>query len=139
MTLNNKISQELWLAIINPDLKSDIFKDGILENFDLIDNELKVCIFYESKNESCKGTGLHSPYNYNICELAFMAKEWARDYGFHIYSKTTQHKGIAKIRKNINGGKRKKLICCKIADTEVEAIFDICQWILENYKDLICG
>lgn len=128
------INKDLWLAIVNPNLKNDVYKDGIIEHFDFIDNELKVCIFYESKNENSKGTGLHSPFNYNICEFAFMAKEWARDYGYHIYSKTTQHKGIAKIRKNITGGKRKNLICCRIEDTEVEAILKVAQWVYEEIK-----
>lgn len=68
----------------------------------------------------------------NIYEWADKCKEWALIKGYEIYSKRTKNKGVAKIKKYINGSKRKKLICCKIADTEVEAIFDICKWILEN-------
>lgn len=65
-------------------------------------------------------------------EFSDKCKDWALDNGFEIYSKRTKNKGVAKIKKYIDGSKRKKLICCKIANTEIEAIFDICKWILNN-------
>lgn len=133
------IRKELWFEVINPEIQNGIYKDGVIEYFEIADNTLRVCMFYESKAENCKGTGLHSPYNINLYELADKCKDWALLNYFEIYSKRTKYKGVAKIKKYIDGSKRKKLICCKIANTEIEAIFDVCQWILDNKKDQICG
>ena len=73
----------------------------------------------------------------NIYELAHKCKEWAFDIGYSVES----------AKKNILEDKKmkSKWICCGFtpeynimptseADTEPEAIFKACQWVLENRK-----
>ena len=122
------ISKELWIEVINPDFKSDVFKDGIIETFELENNTLKVCIFSESNNINCKGTGLYTPYNINIYELAHKCKEWAIKY-------------IANIGSGYDKDKEFYWCICNngefqfYADTELQAIFKACEWLLDNKED----
>ena len=125
------ISKELWIEVINPDFKSDVFKDGIIETFELENNTLKVCIFSESNNINCKGTGLYTPYNINIYELAHKCKLWALGKG---YSFLSGKDDIYEKGKDFvcSIGSTSLLIKDFYAKTEIEAIFKACQWILNN-------
>jgi hypothetical protein len=62
----------------------------------------------------------------NIHELAHKCKEWAYENSYTVWS------GLycfAYVQKHYNEGE--ELFSCK-ADTEPEAIFKACEWILEN-------
>lgn len=124
--MENIISKELWLEVIKPIENTEIFKDGIIESFEIKDNTLYACIFYESKNIDCKGTGLHSPHNINIYELAYKCKEWALNNGYEIYSKQDGFCGIG-----LSGGDDYGVYWDYVfyADAEIEAIFKACEWI----------
>lgn len=128
------ISKELWIEVINPDFKSDVFKDGIIETFELENNTLKVCIFSESNNINCKGTGLYTPYNINIYQLAHKCKEWALSKGYILMSspRTSSSFATCEFCKNGKCDYEDDLWNDFRADTEPEAIFKACQWILNN-------
>ena len=68
----------------------------------------------------------------NIYELAHKCKEWAVEQGYHINSKCYEIGGLACITDNQGG--MEILGCMETfhANTEPEAIFKACEWILEN-------
>lgn len=123
------ISKELLSEVMGYPLSRNINECGITRVIGLnesdSDGSLDLDFGYQGLESS------HSRY-INVYQLSHKCKEWALLNGFEIYSKKTKYKGVAKIKKYINGSKRKNLICCKIANTEIKAIFDICQWILDN-------
>lgn len=68
----------------------------------------------------------------NIYEFAHKCKEWAFDKGYSIISwQNTKSVYFADIRQNGN-----MIVQCEKADSEPEAIFQTCQWVLDN-KDKI--
>lgn len=71
-------------------------------------------------------------HNINIHEFAQMAKQWAANHSYQIYSKSTRSIGVAKIRKLKPGAKRRNLILCEIKPTEVEAIIAAAEWVLQE-------
>ena len=95
------------------------------------------------ENDECTGNIQVTPYSVhfevnsnsmkqlNIYELAHKCKEWAMlesNNTTMINSAVTEaNMGIASIRDD-NGS----ILFCEVCDTEPEAIFKACQWILEN-------
>lgn len=65
----------------------------------------------------------------NIYELAHKCKEWALKRGYIIKSFSSADKGYGIIEILIG---KDEVIDLKMADTETEAIFKACQWILDN-------
>ena len=68
----------------------------------------------------------------NIHEFAQLAKQWAANHSYQIYSKSTRNVGVAKIKKRKPGAKNKNLILCKIQPTEVEAIIAAAEWVVQE-------
>ena len=64
----------------------------------------------------------------NIYELAHKCKEWAKVQQYPIGSLVGSQCNIASFPESISGA-------CFYADTEPEAVYKACQWILDN-KDL---
>lgn len=70
----------------------------------------------------------------NIYELAYKCKEWAYENNYYVYSTPSfALEGVAYIVEDNNIGKRLKTLQL---DSEVEAIIQACEWILDN-KDKI--
>lgn len=126
-----EISKELWLEVIKPKIKDEVLKDGVIEHFEIVDNTLNVCMFYESKDIDCKGNGLHSPYNINIYELAHKCKEWALSKGYYLHSHIKEDNECWCIVKSLDNITRQ--FSCEM-DTESEAIIKACEWILKEIK-----
>lgn len=123
-----EISKELILKLIPLELNEE--HDKYYET--KIGNTLNIGYSY---NVLFKGNKVGSgAKHFNIYELAHKCKEWAVDNHFHIYSKIMKDKAVAKIRKSINGKHRKNTLCLFVANTEPEAVFKVCQWILDNQK-----
>ena len=64
----------------------------------------------------------------NIYELAHKCKEWAKDYNYDIWSGWDTDYYVAKVNPDFDD-------CCdwtEYCNTEPEAIFKACQWILDN-------
>ena len=117
------ISKELLSEVLNVNVQTELQEDDFCS-----DNTL---IYWEFDD-------YHNDYkNINIYELAHKCKEWA----------IKQHK-IDLITLELD--KNEKTISCSIlygeihpnmkmyyfnADTEIEAIFKACQWILDNKKE----
>lgn len=118
------ISKELFEQVCKPDFgNGKVFQKGVYEEFRLERNTLRVCIFQESYNESGKGTGLHSPYNINIHELADKTINWIEKQDFWI---RRPHKNIYEL---IHGGIEVYSIDTK---ERLKVPFMCGKWILTN-------
>jgi len=123
------ISKELYMEVMGLSLvaKSKYMIDGVVETFTIKDNEIIFSIFYESN--SLNETGLHSSKNINIYELAHKCKEWAMTKERTIWSGWDY--GVGKFVSMIGEHGVNELIN-NDADTEPEAIFKACDYILKE-------
>lgn len=71
------ISKELFIDIMNIELKysGEHLKYGVIDDFEIVDDEIRCLVFHESKKH--KGTGLWSPTNVNIYEFSHKCKVYA--------------------------------------------------------------
>lgn len=76
-------------------------------------------------NWSNGGYGRWSNLEVNTYELAHKCKEWAKVQQYPIGSLVGSQCNIASFPESISGA-------CFYADTEPEAIFKACQWVLDN-------
>ena len=114
-----RISKKLLSEVLNlkQEIKSIILDDinVVLGLGDYLDND-------QSFDE----------FDINIYELAYKYKEWALAKGFKINSRLT---GKDKNYAEILSCKNSAIIAFFYEDTESEAIFKACEWILENKED----
>ncbi len=72
----------------------------------------------------------------NIHELAHKCKEWAsNNFGYIMQSWTLGKEGKCKLSNITNGIPIVVELCLINADTEQEAIFKTCEWILEQKNE----
>ena len=112
-------SKELLSEVLGCNIK-DIYKINSNPNFG--NNELVYSI-----------SGVGDILSINTYELAHKCKEWAFDKGFVLksYKKQGAFSGTYHYAIDINDK-----ICEWLANTEYEAIFKACEWIMEQTK---CG
>ena len=84
----------------------------------------------------CKNDGMIDyEYEYNIYELAHKCKEWALSKGYYLASNKYSDGGCCQyFTEDSNecascGGVKSIIIH---AESEQQAVFDVCQWILDN-------
>lgn len=87
--------------------------------------------YFEEYSSAMLGVKINNYVQYwNIHELAHRSKEWAYEKDFYIYSVFSfAGEGLCYVTKDEDVQKRLTTIS---ADSEPEAIFKACQWILEN-------
>lgn len=109
---------------ISKELLSEVLDLKVFASISNDTNELK-CLFVDlDKSKELR---------INIYELAHKCKEWAYENDYYVYSIFTfAGEGFCYLTHENNISKR--LITFE-ANTEPEAIFKACQWILENLKD----
>lgn len=108
---------------ISKELLSKVLEYKVFASISNDTNELK-CLFVDlDKSKELR---------INIYELAHKCKEWAWSKGYILRSETSEYTGCCVYRRGIKDGFITKNIQ---TDTEIEAIFKACQWILENCKD----
>jgi len=112
--------------MINKELLSEVFGKDVLwleftseYGFDAIE--------YEVKDETQRGNRFQDIIN--IHELAYKCKKWALNQDIVIFS-FIDHCGDAFAR--LSSGVLPKIGGTYCADTEPEAIFKACEWILEQ-------
>lgn len=125
--MNTEVSKELLIEVIKETItKHNMAFSEVLESCYIEDNN-KLMINYKTTH------GIILGYIINIYELAHKCKEWAYKYHKIIINSRTTSK-----TKDINGYAEIIKSCDYLygdyADTEVEAIFKACQWILDNKK-----
>ncbi len=111
-------------------------KEMILPSKELISEVLSKEVeeeerFIDSNSLTYVNSGIYE--DINIYEFAFKCKEWAFDKGFVLksYKKQGAFSGTYHYAIDINDK-----ICEWLANTEYEAIFKACEWIMEQTK---CG
>ena len=117
------ISKELLSQIENLDIFSVEFLDK--------ENIIHICGNY-------KDTEIHTEYSINIHELAFKCKAWALTKEFELHSKLEyDNKGMCNIErfKVHPGMSYREIIKYTYSDSEPEAIFKACEWILEQEEN----
>ena len=98
----------------------------------------------KAKGQKLKGYGtidvFHGIDEINIYELAHKCKEWAATKGYILFSKTRLSSSLASCYFDIMGihDYEDDFHNDFRAETEPDAIFKACQWILENYKENKC-
>lgn len=120
------ISKELLSEVLNITAVCDD-----ISNIELTANTIT---FIEDYWDEDEGSGFYRSHSINIYELAHKCKEWANKQGYKkvysgIYESTDQGSMYICILDSNDTN-------CKDfwADTEVEAIFKACEWILTNVK-----
>ena len=109
-------------------------KEMILPSKELISEVLSKEVeeeerFIDSNSLTYVNSGIYE--DINIYEFAFKCKEWAFDKGFVLksYKKQGAFSGTYHYAIDINDK-----ICEWLANTEYEAIFKACEWIMEQTK-----
>ena len=121
------ISKELLSEVLGKDV-SDV---------SIVMNNINYVIEDNETQEDDELVYIDLGMNINIYELANKCKEWAYNQNFYIYSIVSfAGEGWCYITKEDNIEKRLKTF---IADTEPEAVFEACEWILSNYVVSIKG
>lgn len=116
------ISKELLSEVFNKEIKYDNIKINeviLIDGFNII---------YGRKNNCCDEI---LPIQINIYELAHKCKEWADNRGYIVVAYISDSKGWADLKYERNFKQVHDLSTFR-AETEVEAIFAACQWILDN-------
>ena len=117
-----KISKELLSEVISGSKK--VFDSDIIICIDRV--TLRYGILEENDNISY--------FNINIYELAHKCKEWASEQGYILLSKPRTNSSKATCCFDINGRHdyEDDFHNDFRADSEQQAVFDACQWILDN-------
>jgi len=118
--------------MISKQLLSEVFKKdviGIIINpkEDLTLGKNEISIFFDGYKQK-----------WNIYELAHKCKEWALSKGYELHSKLQyDNKGMCNIEKfeAKAGMSCRQIIKYTYSDSEIEAIFKACEWILNNKVD----
>lgn len=121
------ISKELLSVVIN---KKIVVDD--ISNIELKENTIT---FIEDYWDEDEGSGFYRSHTINIYELAHKCKEWAYTNNFNIltYKISNSECDSFILHKNATNFKNVLKSFYHI-DTEHEAIFKACQWILDNVK-----
>lgn len=101
--------------MISKELLSEVIGENIT-TINIIDNMVIYSNDFDDK----------PPYDINICELAHKCKVWAKTHGYDI---KTDVDGMYEI---IDNNDDDNIVIDSYADTEPEAIFKACEWILQQ-------
>ena len=117
----NMISKELLSEVLGHD---DICNERIIQNK----------LLYMCKNDGM----IDYEYEYNIYELAHKCKEWASTKGYILFSKTRLSSSLASCYFDVMGfhDYEDDFKNDFRAESEQQAVFDACQWILDNKEDI---
>lgn len=119
------ISKELLSVVIN---KKIVVDD--ISNIELKENTIT---FIEDYWDEDEGSGFYRSHTINIYELAHKCKEWANKQGILLRSSIDGVVDFYDFR--INGEDKGEFIDCReFKCSEVEAVIQACQWILDNVK-----
>ncbi len=90
-------------------------------------NDFKNELYFESEQY---GNGEYIKFYVNINQIAQVMKKWALTKGFYVLSMIDEFGGMALVstKKNSN-------IHNEVAREEAEAVFKICEWILEQRNE----
>jgi len=103
--------------IISKELLSDVLEEKVVR-VHIMEN-MTYIYFLDSNQE----------YFMNIHELANKCKEWASIKGFRLTSFQDLEDGCCEVSESIS---YPPCLFSQICKTEAEAIFEACQWILDN-------
>lgn len=123
-----EISKELWIKVINPNLKDSLFKDGVIKEFRIVNNMLNVAVFYEHPTKQNKG--ITHDFNINIYELAHKCKSWVYEQGYLIGLNSRQGVTLIDIQTNMV----LRYITFDNLKQVIRFELNLCQWILDNQK-----
>lgn len=135
---------EISKELLNNALKETIVKHNIafsqVTDSCMIENSSNLMINYKTTHELFLG------YIINIHELAHKCKEWAIKQGYSLHScihddgSYERYYSICDILKPLYDSSClfDTLLKTTEANTELEAIFKACQWILDNKKENKC-
>lgn len=116
MTKKYNISRELINAVLNEDIKDIYFAPNGR--------------FFETWNEERDD-------RVNTNDFFFMCKEWASRKGYILFSKTRLNSSLASCYFDVMGlhDYEDDFKNDFRAESEQQAVFDACQWILENKRN----
>ena len=122
-------------AIISKELLSEVLdKKVVVDDISNIELKENTITFIEDYWDEDEGSGFYRNHTINIYELAHKCKEWALSKGYILMSKprTSSSFATCEFCKNGKCDYEDDLWNDFRADTEPEAIFKACQWILNN-------
>lgn len=114
------ISKELLSEVLDIDITDDGY-------FVISDDNRFISIFQDNSD-------FEPDFKFNIYELAHKCKEWAKSKGYYILSGYDESSIPEAIINHTYSGAGCYCEESLEAETEPEAIFKACQWVL-NYKD----
>lgn len=116
--------------MINKELLSEVINKKIVVD-DISNIELKenTITFIEDYWDEDEGSGFYRSHTINIYELAHLCKEWAISKGFITHSVRNLKEYVV----YLSGDFREPSDDFR-CNSEPEAIFKACQWILDNVK-----
>lgn len=114
-----KVSKELLAQILG-----DEYLDRVVEVIQIEDNYLRT--YYDCGSGKPTGLGLE----YNLYELAHLAKQWAYRKGFLLDSRVTLRGSCFLLSSPVmfENEISKNFVC----DSEPDAVFTACEWIMRN-------
>lgn len=122
------ISKELLSKVLNI--------TAICDDINNIELNANTITFIEDYWDEDEGSGFYRSHSSNIYELANKCKDWAATKGYILFSKTRLNSSLASCYFHNMGlhDYEDDFHNDFRAETEPEAIFKACQWILDNAK-----
>lgn len=128
--MSNIVSKELFIEVLKKELSTIDLLNGISTINMGINNTIQMS-YYETHLKCMCGL-----YEINIYELAFKCKEWAAKQYYSVNSGWSMtHWGGTYHVEVIREANKIKVLFSQSQDSEPEAIFKACQWILDNKKN----
>ena len=118
------ISKELFKEVLGND-----YNPRFYEWAEVVDNNF--CTYYDCGNYDSQGRPTGLGYEINIYELANICKKWADKNNFLVYSTSGDNSSAESYVSSLFdlAGTNNKYFR---ADSEPEAIFLACKWVLDN-------
>ena len=117
--------------MISKELLSEIFMYKVtqIHNIDAENN-----IHFNGGNEARYPYFLIKPITINIYELANKCKEWAFKQGYELFSRilSNDHQPVGNCVVYRVEADPEESLCITNADTEPEAIFKACEWVIKQ-------
>ena len=112
--MKKEISKKLLSEVL--EINENLISDASIDEFE--------CRYYDVEDDKY--------YSCNIYELAHKCKEWALKQGYYLHSHTKEYNDCRCIVKSLDNITQQ--FSCEM-DTEVEAIFKACQWIMNKLQE----